>query len=261
MLSAEPCVGVMINDCTDRRQVLDAVAPLARVRLCPSSQDLRANIESGDLTGVVCECRDSYGLPLSAGLASGHAWRDVPTLCFLQPTAADVLFFTDLVCSGLPARGRVTGQAEIGDVVRSVVEHRWLPEAGASIIRQIVERLPAPPELVVVLAVIAGSRRIGVRAFAQLAHMSERTLQRRLADARLPTAVRLLAWATTLHSTWRLERDGDRVKQVGAASGFQSRQAFTSFIRRHTNCSASGLSRRGSFLQVLEEFIAELAGN
>src|SRR6185436_11061120 len=98
----------------------------------------------------------------------------------------DVSFLSDLVCSGVPALARITGQADIGDVVRSVIMCRWSPEASAPIIRQIAKRLDTPLEMTLVIAIIAGSIRLGVNAFARLAGVSERTLQRRLAMAGLP---------------------------------------------------------------------------
>jgi AraC-like DNA-binding protein len=248
----------MISDSGDRLQAITALAPFARVRLCQSSQDLQASIANDALTGVICECRDSYGLQLAPGLVSAPTGLDVPTLILLRPLAPDALFFSDLVCSGLPALARIRGQVEMGDLVRSVVEGRWLPEANAPIIRALADRLGAPVETTLVIAIIAASRRLRVRAFAQLAQMSERTLQRRLASAGLPSAARLLAWGTTLHSAWRLEIRGEGVKETSAGSGFPTREAFTGFIRRHAGCTASDLARRGSFLHKLETFLAEI---
>lgn len=256
--SADSCIAVLIADLADRRRVINALAPLARVCVCQSLQDLQAILAKGAMSGVICECRDSYGLPLGPGLASVEFGLDVPTLIFMRPTASDVSFFSDLVRRGVPALARVTGQADIGDVVRSVIKRRWFPEATAPIIRHIAGCLATPLEMTLVIAMIAGSIRLDVNTFARLAGVSERTLQRRLAVAGLPSASRLLTIALTLHSAWRLEIRGDRVKEVVAASGFTTREAFTSFIRRHASCNASDLSQQGAFHRLLEGFVAEL---
>jgi len=250
---------VLISGFADRRQILNAVAPFADLRICNSLQDLRTGIATGDITGVVCECRDSYGVPLRARLLSGSIGDKVPALIFLRPTPLDVSFFSHIVRSGLPALARVTGQADIGDVVRSVLEHNWSLEATAPIVRRIIERFAAPLDMILMIAIIAGSKRLAVNSFAQLTRMSERTLQRRLAIAGLPPASRLLSHATMLHSAWRLEVGGDRVKEVVAASGFVTREAFTSFVGRHAGCTVSHLTREGTFIQMLDDFLAELS--
>lgn len=256
--SGDSCIGVLISGFADRREVLNTLIPLTAVHLCDSLQDLRVGITNGRFSAVICECRDSFGLPLGPSLASESTGSNVPTLVFLRPTPADVSFFSHLVLSGVPALARVTGQADIGDVVRSVIKNHWSPEANAPIIRQIAKRFAGPLEVILALAIIAGSRRLGVGEFAQLARVSERTLQRRLAIAGFPPVSRLLSQATTLHSAWRLEMRGDRIKEVVAASGFLTREAFTSFIGRHASCTVSALSRQGAFLHMLDAFLAEL---
>ena len=88
--------------------------------------------------------------------------------------------------------------------------------------------------------------------------MPERTLERRLALSGLPRAVSLLASSMTLHSTWRLEIEGQRVKEAAMAGGFVSRDAFAAFLRRHAGCALTHLAKPGSFLRVLERFQGEL---
>lgn len=236
------------------------MAPFACARVCQSVNDVHASIAAGGLTGLVCECRDSYGRQLGSVLASGQSALDVPTLILVRPIASDVSFFREVARSGLPALARISGQAATGEVVRSVIENRWSPEASAPIIRKIAEHSPTSLNMLLVLAMIAGSRRLSVTAFAKLASVSERTLQRRLAIAGLPPAVRLVGWATMLHSAWRLEVAGERLKEASASGGFSSREAFTGFIRRHGGCTASRLRNAGSFHQMLGAFLAELSG-
>lgn len=256
--SPESRIAVLIADSFERQQVLGALAPFGYARVCQSVEDVHASIANGGLTGLVCECRDSYGQHLGSGLASGQAALDVPTLIFVRPVASDVSFFSDVVHSGSPALARIAGQAGIADVVRAVIESRWSPEASAPIVRQIAEHSPTSLDMLLVLAMIAGSKKISVTTFAQLAHISERTLQRRLAIAGLPPAVRLLGWATMLHSAWRLEVAGERVKEASVTGGFRTREAFTGFIRRHAGCTASRLCDEGSFHDTLGAFLAEL---
>jgi len=255
----EPCVAVLIADSFERRQVLDALAPFARGRVCQSVKDVHASISDGAIVGLVCECRNSYGRHLASGLAADQAAFDVPTRIFVRPLASDVSFFSEVVISGLPALARVTGQAGIADAVRSVMKTRWSPEASATIIRQIAEHSPTSLDTLLVIAMIAGSKKLSVTAFAQLAHVSERTLQRRLALSGLPPAVRLLGWATMLHSAWRLELGRERVKESSISGGFPTREAFTGFIRRHGGCTVSQLRQEGSFLHTLQGFLTELS--
>jgi AraC-like DNA-binding protein len=91
-----------------------------------------------------------------------------------------------------------------------------------------------------------------------MVRMAARTLQRRLKVRGLPPAVRLLAWATALHATWHLEVNGESVKEAAAAAGFPTRASFTSFVRRHANCTVSELSRAGMFVRMLQFFSTEL---
>jgi AraC-like DNA-binding protein len=257
-LSPEPCIAVLIADPGDRQQVLGAVAPFAHARVCQSLHDVHASIASGRLTGLVCECQDAYGQRLGSTLATGQSPLDVPTLIFVRPIASDVTSFSEVVRSGSPALARVAGQADVCGAVRAVIERRWSPEASAPIVRQLAEQSPTPLDVLLVIAMIAGSKRLGVTAFAQLARVSERTLQRRLAIAGLPRAGRLLAWATVLHSAWRLEVGGERVKEASVTGGFLTREAFTSFIRRHAGRTVSHLCKEGSFFQALNAFLTEL---
>jgi AraC-like DNA-binding protein len=132
------------------------------------------------------------------------------------------------------------------------------PEANAMIIRRIAEDSALPLDQLLVTSIVAGARRLEVTPFARLAGLPERTLERRLAVSGLPRAVSLLASSMTRHSTWRLEIEGQRVKEAAIAGGFVSRDAFAAFIRRHAGCALSHLAKPGSFLRMLERFQVEL---
>ena len=50
-MSVDSCIAVLISDLADRRRVISALAPLARVFVCQSLQDLRASIANGAMSG------------------------------------------------------------------------------------------------------------------------------------------------------------------------------------------------------------------
>jgi AraC-like DNA-binding protein len=252
-----PYVAVLIADAEDRRLILDAVSPISRVRVFQAFQDVQESIRKECLTGLICECRDAYGYTLVT-FAEGQDVHSLPTLVFLRPVECEVISFTKLAQTGWPAIARVAGQTGLGDAARAVVEDHWPPEASAPIMRELVARSPSQLDMLLVIAMIAGSRRLGVAEFAWLARVSERTLQRRLAIAGLPCARRLLAWAMILHSAWRLEVIGQRVKEAGVSAGFLTREAFTSFVRRHSGFTLSRLCQDGSFRENMETFLSEL---
>lgn len=238
--------------------MLDAISPLARVRVFQAFQQVQASISGGSLAGLVCECRDAYG-DLLVRLAEKPQVPPVPTLVILRPVESDIISFTKMVRSGWPALARVAGESRGAEEVRAVVQHHWSPEASAPIVHRLFERSQLQPDVLLVIAMISGSKRLSVGAFARVAQLSERTLERRLAIARLPCARRLLAWATVLHSVWRLEVAGERVKEASVKAGFLTREAFTSFIRRHSGRPVSDLCQAGSFVEMLDTFLAELS--
>jgi hypothetical protein len=82
-----------------------------------------------------------------------------------------------MVRSGWPALARVAGESRGAEEVRAVVQHHWSPEASAPIVHRLFERSQLQPDVLLVIAMISGSKRLSVGAFARVAQLSERTLE------------------------------------------------------------------------------------
>jgi|SRR5690348_7319927 AraC-like DNA-binding protein len=253
-----PFIGVMLSDTGARECVEAAVLGQRRVVHCATAHDLLVRARDANLKAVVCGVRDAYGLPLGKEEKSALAELNVPIVCIVRPVMTDLACIVELVCGGIPALVRLDARQGYSDMVRSLIDREFSPEATAMIIRRIAEDSALRLDPLLVMSIVAGVRRLEVKAFARLAGLPERTLERRLAVSGLPRAVSLLASSLMLHSTWRLEIEGQRVKEAAVAGGFTSRDAFAAFIRRHAGCTLTHLAKPGSFLRLLERFQREL---
>jgi AraC-like DNA-binding protein len=113
-----------------------------------------------------------------------------------------------------------------------------------------------PPEVlqVIVAATILGRSRVSVNVVARVCRISERTIERRLRGAGLPSVRSLLAGALVMRSVWNLEVRGEDVKHVAAKLRFESVATFSAFVRRQTGRTPRRLREKGSFLYLAEQF-------
>lgn len=105
---------------------------------------------------------------------------------------------------------------------------------------------------IVVNAVLASSRRLGVRELASLCRMAVRTLEWRLACADLPAARTLLGILTSLHAVWLLDMLGWSSKRTAHVVAFHSTSSFAAFVHRHTGHRPSELCQLGGFDALLK---------
>lgn len=122
---------------------------------------------------------------------------------------------------------------------------------------RIIERLVAvaPPKAMLILTAVAaiGARRTTVPQLAAACGLSSRTLEWRLATARLVSGARVLGMMLSLHAAWYLDVLDLTVKQTAANCGFASRTALANFLKRHTHLAPSALGESSGFERLLKE--------
>jgi hypothetical protein len=123
---------------------------------------------------------------------------------------------------------------------------------------------PALPPLAdaYVRHVIAHAR-AGLRvsdALALLDPSKRRSLDRQLADARLPTAQSLVGWSLALHATWYWSIPSQTFESVATRLGFGDAKALRGIVTNRVG-SPRDIMRRGGFHHVLSRFIRLLHGD
>lgn len=163
------------------------------------------------------------------------------------------------IAAALPvARLSIQGHDDLRvDVAESVeVAHRAQPEA--VIAGRVLPHVPEDVAHLVATAIVAGRRRMNVDGFAQLCRTPVRTIQWALHRTSFAPAHRLLGYCLALHAVWRLELLDWPVKRIAIASGFQSHQAWSAYVSRHTGAKPARLVHEGGFSTLLSGWRSRL---
>lgn len=218
---------------------------------CRTMAELSEGLHDEQTGLVICDLQDRTGSALSqlTRLEEARQWPPMVVCCGLKP--ADAVDIVTLARLGLDIRPVIRDQAGYAASLCEAIRRAGEPWPDSSILACLDPGMQ--PFLLQVLSaiVVLGRTRIPVSAVGQACKTSERTIERHLAEAALPSARSLLGKCLALHSAWRLEVLDQPTKEVAAISGFDNASAFGAYLRRHVGATPGELRHRGSFSRLL----------
>lgn len=252
-------IAALIRDPQIRRAVVDAAGGERQARFCANGKALAGIAAEGGLRGIVVEWREPGLTPFDPTIRVLKAQPDGPPLVVYGPLtvawARDLLALTE---SDLDVRAVLRGFEDLGPAVRALRAGPRQQVADPTILRRIAPLLRPHVTQIVVAAVVAGKRRLEVKGLAKRCGLATRSMERRLAQAHLLPAWRLLGWCTSLHGVWGIDLLEWGVKRAASELGFRSSAAFSSYVRRHTGATLRDLRSLTGFSGLLERFAALL---
>jgi len=253
-------IAAVLRDPGDRAAVCQAAGGARHVLFCADADQLATVAAPGGLTGIIVEWSGPL-IDLESLVQGLKGQPDPPPLVMYGPlTVAWARALLALARSGLDVRAVLRGFEELGPAARALCGTRPQPVADSVILRRVAPLLRGAARQLVVGAVVAGRRRIGVGGLATLCGLAVRTVERRLIQAHLPQAWRLLGWCTSLHALWDVDVLDWSVKRAARECGFRSSAALSTYVRRHTGATLTGLCELNGFSGLLDRFSMVLAG-
>jgi hypothetical protein len=208
---------------------------------------LSARIQSSAPHVVVCDARDRYGTVVSDVLLSTGA-RPGPVVVRTTLHPAEVRGILALISAGW--RVRICLPAQSSDLA-TAVQSADSDMDPVLLARMAILRWYASgskePNGVIVASALLGYPRQPVSAPSLSCSMSQRSLERSLSNARLPSPRALLAWSCCLHVAWLLEVARWSTKHVARLGGFSGTQSLSHFVERHAGHPPIRLSREIGF--------------
>lgn len=183
----------------------------------------------------------------------------LPLILRIDLSAGGAVRVMDRVDVAAGARLSIRSVSALDADVLETLEGDW-PSADVLIARSLLRGLQQLRGDVAAGVAACGTRRCNAATLAHACGVAPRTLQWRLAHAGSPTARRLLAWAVTLHTLWRLEVLMWPLKRVAAHAGFRSPEALSNYVLRQVGERPTKLAVRSGFHEVLERCVRDCRG-
>jgi hypothetical protein len=257
-----PTVAAMIVDPADRRLTAEQVGQLAVVRFCETAEGLVELVAGGGVDAVVADLHDASGTSILPTFRILH-WQapHLPLVLFCPPTPEAL---RELPLSGAMARGLslvFRNYEHLGLALAPVLRPLRVPSAAETLARHLVPLVPGPFRPFVLICALKASPRLKVGTAATWSGASQRTLERSLKRARLPSAWSVLGSCTALHAAWWLDVQGWSTKQVVTTMGFSHASGLIRLLQRHFGSSLKSVRDQSGFHELLSRFETTLVGD
>jgi transcriptional regulator with XRE-family HTH domain len=239
----------------DRELLTAALAGVAIVEPCAQVSELAHLVAAGRVDAVVAALRDdacANPVPAILALQKQDSTRPVILSVALTPTGARRV--VKAVEAGLRATLVLRGYDDLGKAVRRAVAQLPHGSPEAEILQTTAPVATPAVRPFLTFAAIRAIHPITVREAAGAVGISVRTLERRLADKRLPRPARLLGWCRVLHVAWHLDILARPAKQVAGELRFPSLPALYNLLHDYTGLTPAVLPERGGFPTLLRRF-------
>jgi hypothetical protein len=257
-----PTVAAMLTGRAAQALAAEQIGTLATVRFCESVGALLELVAEGDVDAVVADLRDVSGQSiLPAFGALRHQAPHLPLIlhCLPTPEALRELPDTSAFRRGLSLVFR--NAEHLGAALRPLLRRPGVPSAGETLARHLVPLVPGPYRPFVLVCALKASPRLKVGTAATWSGASQRTLERSLKRARLPSAWKVLGSCTALHAAWWLDVQGWSTKQVVTTMGFSHASGLIRLLQRHFGSSLKSVRDEHGFHELLSRFETTLVGD
>ncbi len=208
---------------------------------------------------MVAGLRDTTGAStLPVLLALRRRDESLPIIVSVPLTQGGMRDVSQAIATGLEVSWVIEDAKSLAYVVARAVALRLISNPAGAILRGVLRS--APPEVRGFLAIsaIGALRPLNVQRAAHALGLAERTLERQLDQARLPSPHRILGWCRLLHAAWHFEVLDQRPKQVVHELCFSSVPALYRLFGRYAAPTPRALRAQGGFADLLRRFIEEV---
>jgi AraC-like DNA-binding protein len=257
-----PTVAVMLAGRAAQALAAEQIGTLATVRFCESIGALLGLAAEGNLDAVVADLRDVSGasvLPTFGALRLGAPHLPLILHCIPTPEALRDLPEPSAFRRGLSLVFR--NYEHLGAALRPLLKPPGAPSAAETLARHVVPLVPGPFRPFFLVCALKASPRLKVGTVATWSGSSQRTLERSLKRARLPSAWSVLGSCTALHAAWWLDVQGWSTKQVVTTMGFSHASGLIRVLQRHFGCSLRSVRDERGFHELLYRFETTLVGD
>jgi AraC-like DNA-binding protein len=257
-----PTVAVMLVGREAQALAAEQIGTLATVRFCERVGTLLELVAGGYVDAVVADLRDVSGTSILPTF--GALRRQAPHLplilhCVPTPEALRELPDTSAFRHGLSLVFR-NGE-HLGAALRPLLLPPGVSSAAETLARHLVPLVPGSFRPFVLVCALKASPRLKVGTAATWSGASQRTLERSLKRARLPSAWSVLGSCTALHAAWWLDVQGWSSKQVVTTMGFSHASGLIRLLQRHFGSSLKSVRDERGFHELLARFETTLVGD
>jgi hypothetical protein len=224
-----------------------------------TDEEIFSALRNGQIDAVIWEI--SHRMPVRLDpmpWVVREAVRRIPLLLLIESTSAALNEVIGMASKASHLQVSIIGFGALGREVKAFTGKPRERCAEQSIIQLVLPHIEGRlAREIVVVAAIAGKRRMETRTLALMCGISQRTLHHRLREASLPTARGLLQWMMVLHTAWRREVFGWNVKRSALEGGFSTSAALSNAIFRTAQLRPTALGH-GHFESLTAMLVTEM---
>ncbi len=256
----QPYVAALVEHAGLRKPMELIAAGVARIRYCSTMRELCDLVGAARPMAVVAPISDSGGDDIWAVVKRVGA-EDAPPrlLIYTDLTQPAARVIAALASHPLDFRFVLRSEGIFATEFAAILNEQRSAYARTPLLREMQPRLTGAVAQILMGSVFLGVRKTGPGDLAAMCTMSVRSIEHRLAQAGLRTPHWILGWMCTLHSLWRLEQLQRDVKEVARTAGFETRQAFTNYVRRYAGFPPVSLLAKEGFHGAMRRFARQIA--
>ena len=236
-----------------RHELSRQLAPFADVTWCGRSEELVAELRSGDLGAVImgrCDERGRSVAPLAVDIADRRP--SLPMIIHTRIDRAAMDGLLSVLTLGLRMECAVRPFARLERVVRFVLAPDYRPGVAPLLLHHFMPHVPAALVLFVALAILEAPARRSVGELAAWSHSSVRTIERHLQREGWPAAHVVMQSFSALDAVWLMTEYGWSAQRVQAARGFSHPSGVTRLLSTYAGTKPATLGVDGGFPAALE---------
>jgi hypothetical protein len=258
-----PTVLALISRPESRAYVGRAIRPFGAVRFCTVVSQLWPELVGGDVVAVVAEPFDADARSTAPPLAElRRVLPTIPVIVWSPENIANESGYGLVPATRVGARHAIAG--DLSTALSAVAPTARAQNPTRIVLDAIDITEPALPPLAdAYLRHVISHARAGLRvrdALAPLDPSKRRSLDRQLADARVPTAQSLVGWSLALHATWYWSIPNQTFESAAALLGFTEAKALRGIVTNRVG-TPRDVMRHGGFHHVLDRFLRLLRGD
>lgn len=256
-----PRIGVLIGG-GSRDDIWKQLSPLGTIDWFAHPEVLLGRATEGLLDAVVTDLVDGDGRSVAPTIVDLAAQRPrLPVLLYTRIDRGAIDELLAVFAPGLCMECAVRPFVRLAPMLRDMLSPAYRPGVAPLLFHHLMPLVPAALTVFVVLAILSAPARRGVEEVATWTGSSIRTIDRRLRDARWPTAHVVLRSFAALDAVWLMTEYGWPARRVHEARGFPHPSAVTRLLARYAGTTPATLLEDGGFTAALAHVTRVLAAH
>jgi hypothetical protein len=236
-----------------REDVVRELEPSAALEWYQRPDALVDHVPIRPMDAVILGLQDETGSSIVATVVEIAARRpSLPVVIYDRIDGATLRSVLAIFGVGLRMECAPRPHEGLATVLRRVTSPNYRPSVVPLLLYHFVGPAPKPLQLFLALAALSVPERRGVDEISRWCGVSLRTIERRLASARWPTARVVLHSFIALDAVWLMSEYGWSARRVHTVRGFAHASSVTRLLARYVGLRPSSLREDGGFPAALE---------